>query len=399
MLEIIWHNLTRRRVQSLSTLVSVAVSVGMLFALYRLYAGASLGLNAGARRLGADLLVVPGASLIEPETLLFTGAPVNVYMRREWEQKIAALPGVHRTTAQFFAQTLTEACCSLSGATRLIGFDPVTDWSVQAWGTDARGRVLGPQQIIVGAGVEGVAGDKAYVLGKDLQVATVLQPTGTSLDYSVLMPVEAVRDLSRNIPYLRVLLGAGNDPADFISAVLVEIDEHADKDDVAARVERAGDVRVVKAADVLGNIKKEMKVLFSIMLGGGLLSAFASIVQLFARFFSLARDRRGEWGLYRALGATRADLKLLILGEAALLTGAGVVVGLLLAGVLGLFVHGWLQGQRAFPFIEAPWTNTVLVAVVCGAAFGLFALAAAWWPARQSGRIEPSSAMAMGDID
>jgi hypothetical protein len=33
------------------------------------------------------------------------------------------------------------------------------------------------------------------------------------------------------------------------------------------------------------------------------------------------------------------------------------------------------------------------------AAFGFVALVAAWWPARQSGRIAPSSAMAMGDID
>ena len=399
MFEIIWHSLPRRWVQSLSTVVAVAVSVGMLFALYRIYAGASLGLDAGARRLGADLLVVPGNMPIEPETLLFTGAPANVYMRRELEKKIADLPGIRRTSTQFFAQTLNETCCSLSGATRLIGFDPATDWSVQACGNRTGERALRADQIVVGAGVEGVAGNKAYILGKTLQVVTVLSPTGTSLDYSVLMPIDAVRALSRSIPYLRVLLGKGNDPADFISAVLVEIDEHADKERVAVAIERVGDVRVVRSADVLGKIKQEMKVLFLIMLGGGVLAALASLVQLFARFFSLAWDRKGEWGLYRALGATCGDLRLLILGESAVLTGAGVVGGLLLGEVLGWLVHMWLQGQRAFPFIEMPWMATALVILLIGAGFGLFGMAAAWWPARQSGRIAPSSAMAMGDID
>jgi len=399
MLEIVWHSLTRRWVQSLATVISVAVSVGMLFALYRLYAGASLGLDVGARRLGADLLVVPGNTPVEPETLLFTGAPANIYMRRELEQKIAGLPGVRRTSAQFFAQTLNETCCSLSGATRLIGFDPATDWSVQAWGTGQGDRALHPNQIVVGAGVEGVAGNKAYILGQALQVITVLQATGTSLDYSVLMPIDAVRALSRTIPYLRVLLGKGNDPADFISAVLVETDQRADKEAVAAAIERVGDVRVIKASDVLGSIKQQMESLFFIMLGGGLLAALAAIVQLFARFSSLPWDRKGEWGLYRALGATRGDLKRLILGEAAILTGAGVAIGLLLGGALGLLAHAWLQGQRAFPFIEASWSKTALAIVVTAAAFGLVALVAAWWPARQSGRIAPSSAMAMGDID
>jgi putative ABC transport system permease protein len=179
----------------------------------------------------------------------------------------------------------------------------------------------------------------------------------------------------------------------------VETDQRADKEAVAAAIERVGDVRAIKASEVFGRIKQQMESLFFIMLGGGLLAALAAIVQIFARFSSLPWDRKGEWGLYRALGATRDDLKRLILGEAAILTGAGVAIGLLLGGVLGLLAHAWLQGQRAFPFIEASWSKTALAIVVTAAAFGLVALVAAWWPARQSGRIAPSSAMAMGDID
>jgi len=239
-----------------------------------------------------------------------------------------------------------------------------------------------------GRGVEGVAGNKAYILGQALQVVTVLQATGTSLDYSVLMPIDAVRALSRTIPYLRVLLGKGNDPADFISAVLVETDKRADKEAVAAAIERVGDVRVIKASDVLGNIKQQLESLFFIMLGGGLLAALAAIVQIFARFSSLPWDRKGEWGLYRALGATRGDLKRLILGEAAILTGAGSPLDCCLWRSR-LAAHAWLQEQRAFPFIEASWSKTGLAILVTGAAFGLVALVAAWWPHARAGVSRP----------
>lgn len=398
MFEIIRQGLTRRWVQSLSTILSITFSVAVLFALFRLFAGTSRGLDVGARRLGADLLVVPQRTLIESETLLFTGAPVNVYMPRAIEGRVAAVPGVTRTTAQFFAQTLNETCCSLTGATRLIGFDPRTDWTLAAWGSGLPLTNLGTDQIIVGAGVEGVAGGRAYVLGRILNVVQRLQMTGTSLDYSVLMRIDAVRELARQIPYLRVFLGDAL-PDQVISALLVEVNEGADKAVVAAGIEALGDVRVIRAADVFGNVKRQMKVLFVIMLGGGVLAALASWVQLFARFFSLAWDRKGEWGLYRALGATRADLKILVFGEAAIVTSAGVAAGLGLGTVLGIGIQGWLRSQRAFPFIESSTVESILAAIGLSAIFALLASAASWWAAHQSGKISPSSAMAMGDID
>jgi len=114
--------------------------------------------------------------------------------------------------------------------------------------------------------------------------------------------------------------------------------------------------------------------------------------------FSLPWDRKGEWGLYRALGATRGDLKRLILGEAAILTGAGVTLDCCLVALSACWrTHGCKDSVPSLHrgVLEQDW----LAIVVTAAAFGLVALVAAWWPARQSGRIAPSSAMAMGDID
>lgn len=399
MLQIIRHSLSRRWVQSLSTLTAVLVSVGIFFALYLLYLGVSLGLDAGNRRLGADLLVVPTDTIVEPETLLFTGEPYNVYMKKEFEAEIARIPGVRRTTPQFFAQTLDETCCSLTGATRLIGFDQGSDWLVLSWVKRLPGGGLAPDQVMVGAGVKGFSGQTAVILKKKLRVAAVLEPTGTSLDYSVLMPIDATRNLVKSIPYFQVFLGDRQDAGGLISALLVDVDEQADKAKVVKAIERAGNVRVIQASVVLQRIKKQMNMLFLIMLGGGLLAAVSSVFQLFSRFFSLAWDRKGEWGLYRALGATRRDLKILVVGEALVLTLGGVASGLVLGYFLNSSIVGRLQKQKAFPLLDLSLSDVLVGILAISGIFTLLGIIAALIPGIRGGKIDPSSAMALGDID
>lgn len=399
MLPIIWHSLARRWVQSLATLTAVLIGVGIFFALYLLFCGVSLGLETGKQRLGADLLVVPGRTIVEPETLLFTGQPYNVYMDRAITERVASIPGVRRTTPQFFTQTLDETCCSLTGATRLIGFDQSSDWLVRSWVEQLPGGGLSPDQVLIGSEVKGFSGETATILKHPMRVAAVLEPTGTSLDYSVLLSIDAARGLASSIPYFDVFLGEAMNADGLVSAVLVEIAEDAGKADVVAAIERTGEVKVIQAAGVFQGIKRQMDLLFAIMLGGGLLAAASSIAQLFSRFFSLAWDRKGEWGLYRALGATRRDLKLLIVGEALVLTLGGTLAGLALGYLLNSALIDLLRKQRAMPFME-PSTPMVLFGIVAITGIvAILGLLAAWVPAVRSGKIEPSSAMALADID
>lgn len=399
MLTIIRHSLTRRWVQSLSTLTAVLFSVGIFFAIYLLYIGISLGLDAGKRRLGADLLVIPADSIVESEMLLFTGQPYNVYMNKEVEGRIALVPGVKRTTPQFFAQTLNETCCSLVGATRLIGFDQRSDWLVLSWIKRLPGGGLAPDQVMVGSAVQGFSGQAATILKKKVRVAAVLEPTGTSLDYSVLMPIDATRELVKVIPYFQTFLGKNSDAGGSVSAVLVDVDDDFDRAKVVKAVERTGKVRVIQASVVLQRIKDQMDVLFLVMLAAGVLATISSIIQLFSRFFTLAWDRKGEWGLYRALGATRRDLRLLIAGEALILTLGGIISGLVLGYVLYSKILELLQRQQAFPVMELSLTHLVAGILLISGFFIVLGIVAALIPGIKSAKIDPSSAMALGDID
>jgi len=401
MLHIIRQSLTRRWVQSLSTLLSVAFSVGILFALYLFYLGVSSGFEAGARRLGADLLVIPADAWVQSEAVLFTGAPMNMYMDAGFEKKVAGIPGVRWASAQFFAQTLNADCCSLTEATRLIGFDPDSDRLIHALLQNAGKRALAPDEILIGAKIDGYPGSQAMVLNKVFKVAAVLEPTGASLDYSILMPIESARRLaeSKENPFMQVYWEKYGQPDHLISAILVGVDEKHGKEDVAGSIRSFRELKVIETTSVLRDIKVQMETLFLIILGGGLLAMLSSVLNLFSRFFCMAWDRKGEWGLYLALGATRRDLKIFVIGEALILSMGGVLAGIVLGYGLHYAILALLNNRKAFPFIEASFSAQLLGVIGAMAIFSFIGIISAWFPANRSARIEPSAAMALEDID
>jgi predicted permease len=94
--------------------------------------------------------------------------------------------------------------------------------------------------------------------------------------------------------------------------------------------------------------------------------------------------RTKEIGLRAALGAQRSGLTLLILGEGIGMTGAGLVVGLAGAAVLGRYIQGMLFGVSAFGVFTFAFVPLVFLAV---------AAAAAYLPARRAMNVDPMVAL------
>jgi putative ABC transport system permease protein len=96
-------------------------------------------------------------------------------------------------------------------------------------------------------------------------------------------------------------------------------------------------------------------------------------------------ERRCQFALLRALGATSRQVRRLLLREAALLGGLGALlgtgVGLALAQVLHRVVGGFLSIELARPH---PALGTILFALAAGTILSLLATwAAIWWASRQ----------------
>lgn len=403
MWSLIRQSIAMRKVQSASVLVGVVLGVASLFALFLLYQGVFSGIATSISRDGADLLVIPSdaESSVSDDDLLFTGAPVTMYFSSSVADQIAGIDGVERVTGQFYGQTLDASCCSSIGAVRLVGYDASIDWVIRPWATMDGGEIpsqLVEGEVIIGSNVKGFGVDDPKVLGNPVTVVAVLAPTGTDLDDCILMDIDQVRAISAATDGYGHYWEKYGDPTGLLSAVLVSVDD-GDQDAVAAKIEALGGVHVIKSAEAVKEVQGQMRVVFQVMLGAGVLLAVASLAQLFARFFSMAWDRRRELALYRAVGASRRDISRLIAGEAAVLVGAGSAVGLVLGVGLYRLMLGLLTTQGGFPFIAcAPLVvaGGAVIIIVIFAIAGALAVAA---PLRQAGRIDPASALQQVDID
>jgi putative ABC transport system permease protein len=112
-------------------------------------------------------------------------------------------------------------------------------------------------------------------------------------------------------------------------------------------------------------------------------------------FFMIIYERKREIGLMRALGASRRDIRALILGEAGLVGAAGGVAGIILG--VGLCVLLNVLAGRLLPdfpfkprqFFGYPawlFAGGVVLAVV-------FCLAGAFSPARRAAKMDPSGTL------
>lgn len=117
------------------------------------------------------------------------------------------------------------------------------------------------------------------------------------------------------------------------------------------------------------------------------LSAIAAVLAAVGLYGVIAfgvAARRREFGIRLALGAAPSRVSALVLRRTAMITSAGVVLGLAGASVLSRAIESRLFGVTRFD--PATWGMAALLLVV-------IALAASWIPARRASRVEVTTAL------
>lgn len=400
MFKLIQNSISKRSFQSFSLILSVAISVAVLFTLISVSQGVSDGMEKSWKRLGADMMAVPESAenMMKDADLLLTGAPAPLYINDDIIERVKGIKGVTRVTAQFYGQTLSEPCCSTDSAARIIGFDPSTDWVVSPWLTDEIGGQLEDDQIIIGSEVTGFESGVGYIRGSEFRVAGVLEPSGSGLDYSLLINIDVLRKMvgkSEDFAIYERMFG----PADsLISALLIEVEEGMENA-VSSNLSSIDGIHIVKTAGVLDGVRDQMNIVFAITAATGGLMALAAVFQIFSRFWTMTWDRRAELGLYRAVGASEGDLKLLLLGEAALFTGGGAIAGSVLGYALERVLVSFMLKSTAFPFVSPSLGSHMIYALALIALSLFVGLIAVIAPLSQTAKIDPAAAMQKHDID
>jgi len=142
----------------------------------------------------------------------------------------------------------------------------------------------------------------------------------------------------------------------------------------------------ITMTDQIGNSQTALLHRLSTWLVGGFaaIALVLSVVGLYGVIAYSVSQRTREIGVRMALGAQRSSVYKMVMGEAGLLIGLGVVVGL--AGSVGAAM---LMGKLLFG-VQA-WDAETLIGVAV--VLGISALLASYFPARRAASVNPTEAL------
>ena len=138
-----------------------------------------------------------------------------------------------------------------------------------------------------------------------------------------------------------------------------------------------------------------MKVMFALWLA----SLLIAVLSLVGRFNALAKERKKEIGLLRAIGLKKGQVFGLIIGETCTMALMGGALGSVLALLAMDPVIQLLKD--AFKLSPAVWSTSL--ALLCAAAgivlAGVLGFAAAVSPALRSASLDPQTAITQGEVN
>lgn len=395
--KLIWRNTKKRPWQSGLTIFILLFCTTALIAGLLLVRSIEKGGESAVDNLGADIMVIPAAASFEPDQVLFTGAPVNIYMNADVLNRVKKISGVEEATAQFFSQTLNQSCCSLPEEYRFVGYDPETDFLVEELLSSSTGRGLYPDEVIVGGMVPAFLGDRVVVLGKPFDVAGYLKPMGGSIDKTIFVPIETARKLAGASPYLQEYW-VDKKPDEVISSVLIKISSDVKPEEVINKINKIEGARGVLSGKLLSDLKEELLVMKAVLHLMVLIICCITVASLASRYSSLVLERQEELALLRALGMEKNNIFKLLMLETISFGLAATVIGSMLGYALIFYLEKVIREHSSFPFLLPSGIQLLIVLGGVSIFVLLICSLAAFWPARNSSQMDPMLALTRGEM-
>ena len=401
MLMLIWNNIARRRTQSTLTVTITALTVLVFVMVMGIFQTVTQGLALSRERLGADAILMPKYSNAKGDDLLFTAMPENIYMPIETVEQAKQLDGIAAMCPQFYCQTLALGCCDPGEEARIVGYDSDSDFILKPYLDEGAQDGINDSELIVGHNYEDddLVGYNYMILGRVFKVVSMLQPTGTGMDSTFFMDIKTAQDMCLESEVLRENW-TKRDPHDYISVIMIKFEEGVDPDAFVRQVEESGmEAKVLLTGETISSLQSQLEVTMKVMFVLWLASLLIAVLSLIGRFNALAKERKKEIGLLRAIGLKKNQVFSLIIGETCTMALMG---GLLGSGVALVCIEPVIEALKgAFKLSPSVWSTSL--ALLCGAAGILLAVvlgfAAAVTPAWKSASMDPQAAITQGEVN
>ena len=384
--------LLSHRLRSSLSLLGMTIGVAAVIVLTALGEGARRYVVGEFAGIGSNLLiVVPGRTETAGALPGIGGAPHDLTL--DDAAAVARLPGV-TAVAPLVVGTETVAHRERRRQVAVMGSTaellPVRRLEM------ARGRFLPPMEpgrgapvVVLGSSVarelfpgEEPLGKVVRVGGSRMKVIGVLAAKGVQLavdmDEVAIVPVATGMRLFDRSSLFRLMVEAtSHRELDALGPRVVEL---------LARRHGEEDVTVLTQEAVLASFERILRALTLAVAAIAAISlAVAGILIMNVMLVSVS-ERTTEVGLLKALGAQPAQIHLVFLLEALLLSLAGALVGLVV-GYLGVGVMAEIFPK--FPVAAPRWAQAagLATALLSGTVFGVL-------PARRASRLEPVAALA-----
>jgi putative ABC transport system permease protein len=205
----------------------------------------------------------------------------------------------------------------------------------------------------------------------------------------ILDPLPLAEDIERaaliGYPVAASAFGTDLNPSQiFVRADRARVVEARELIPATANPESPEEVDVSRPSDALEARAAAAGALTSLFLGLGAVALLVGAVGIANVMVISVLERRGEIGLRRALGATRAHVRIQFLAESLLLVAVGGVIGVI-TGILATAVYAASQGWKLAIPPEAI-AGGVIASLAIGAVAGLY-------PASRAARVAPSEAL------
>jgi putative ABC transport system permease protein len=324
-IKFVLKNLFRNKVRTLLTILSMSISVMVLFSLLSFTKGYEKGMTTELGKMGYQIMVVPRGCPYEAASLALSGGKIPNYFSYSVLDEVKKIPEIE-ISAPFFMSAIIRPDEDRTDI--YLGMDETMlqmkrYWKIKgSYFKDENSMIMGGDAAYIEQTDE--PGQKFYVKEKDreFEVTGILERTGTKDDGFFFIPLKAAQEMFGQ--------------KDKLTGIAIRVKDPTLIPTVVEKLEKLPDSQVITMSQLMGtmmNLVAQAKTLIlSIIIIAIIISALGALNTVLMSVF----ERTREIGVMRTMGAGREHVFQLVWVETLVMT--------LISGVLGIGIA--LIGMR-----------------------------------------------------